>query len=112
MPAEVRPAFERRNDPAAVAASSRGSWEAHAAEGGPSPTPLLCYVGTGEWFWEVAQAMTTSPGTEFIALEGADHSEAFRDVASVIELVRPFLVHNALRQTIDASQQSDREPGD
>jgi pimeloyl-ACP methyl ester carboxylesterase len=95
IPVDVRPAFERRNDPAAVAASSRGSWEPHAAEGGTLPTPLLCYVGTGEWFWEVAQAMTTCPGAEFVALEGADHSEAFRDVASVFAFVRPFLDNNA-----------------
>jgi pimeloyl-ACP methyl ester carboxylesterase len=94
IPADVRPAFERRNDPAAVAASSRGSWEPHAAEDGPLPTPLLCYVGSGEWFWEVARAMTIAPGAEFVALEGADHSDAFRDVASVIAVVRPFLDKN------------------
>jgi hypothetical protein len=91
IPVEVRPAFERRNDPAAVAASARGSWEPHAAEGGALPTPLLCYVGTGEWFWEVAQAATIAPGTDFVALHGADHASAFREVAAVTALVRPFL---------------------
>jgi hypothetical protein len=52
-------------------------------------------MGTGEWFWEVAQAMTTGPGTVFAALEGADHAAAFRDVAGATALVRPFLAINA-----------------
>jgi hypothetical protein len=91
VPADVRAAWEQRNDLAAVAASSRGSWLPHAAEGGPLPTPLLCYVGTGDWFWEIAQATVTAPGTTFMALEGADHSGAFRDVEAVTRLVRPFL---------------------
>jgi pimeloyl-ACP methyl ester carboxylesterase len=95
IPADVRPVFERRNDPAAVAASTRGSWEPHAAEGGALPTPLLCYVGTGDWFWEIAQAMVTAPGTTFSALEGVDHAGAFRDVEAVTQLVRPFLHANA-----------------
>jgi pimeloyl-ACP methyl ester carboxylesterase len=94
IPPALRTAFARRNDLAAVAASSRGSWDPHSAEGGELPTPLLCYVGTGDWYWEVAQAIVTGPGTRFAPLEGADHADAFRDVDAVIALVRPFLASN------------------
>jgi pimeloyl-ACP methyl ester carboxylesterase len=91
VPTEVRSVWEARNDLGAVAASSRGSWEAHSAEGGPLPSPLLCYVGTGDWFWEIAQAIVVDPGTAFVALADHDHAAAFRDSSAVAALVRPFL---------------------
>ena len=94
VPEDVRVAWEERNDLLAVVASARGSWEPHAADDGPLPTPLLCYVGTGEWFWEFAEAMVAVPGATFAPLEGADHAGAFQDVAAVIALVRPFLEAN------------------
>jgi pimeloyl-ACP methyl ester carboxylesterase len=95
VPVELRPAWEQRNDLVAVAASSRGSWEPYGGDGAALPTPLLCYVGTGEWFWEVAQAVTTGDGTTFVALEGADHAVAFQDVDAVVAFVRPFLQSHA-----------------
>jgi hypothetical protein len=91
VPVALRPAWERRNDLVAVAASARGSLEPHRAESGPLRVPLLCYVGTGEWFWEVAQAMTTGADATFVPLEGADHSAAFQHVDTVTAAVRPFL---------------------
>ena len=91
VPEEVRATWEERNDLLAVVASSRGSWEPHSADDGPLPTPLFCYVGTGEWFWEVAEAMVAVPGATFAPLEGADHAGAFLDVTAATALVRPFL---------------------
>jgi pimeloyl-ACP methyl ester carboxylesterase len=91
VPTESRGVWEQRNDLRAVAASARGSWESHSADGGPLPSPLLCYVGTGDWFWEVAQAMVVGPGTTFVALAEHDHAAAFRDVPEVAAIVRPFL---------------------
>jgi len=91
VPTELRPAWEVRNDLRAVAASMRGSWEPHPADGGPLPTPLLCYVGTGDWFWEIAQAMVVGPSTAFVPLADHDHAAAFRDAVGVAAVVRPFL---------------------
>jgi pimeloyl-ACP methyl ester carboxylesterase len=91
VPNELRGDWERRNDLLAIAASARASWEPHSAEGGPLPTPLLCYVGTGDWFWEIAQAIVVGPGTSFVALSEHDHAAAFRDASEVAALVRPFL---------------------
>jgi pimeloyl-ACP methyl ester carboxylesterase len=88
---EVRTEWERRNDLRAVAASVRGSWEPHSAEDGPLPTPLLCYVGTGDWFWEIAQAMVVGSGTSFVAVTEHDHSQTFVDVPRIASIVRPFL---------------------
>jgi pimeloyl-ACP methyl ester carboxylesterase len=94
VPERLRAAWEERNDLLAVAASARGSWEAHPADGRPLPTPLFCYVGTDEWFWEVAAAMVAVPGASFAPLEGADHADAFEEAAAVTALVRPFLEAN------------------
>jgi pimeloyl-ACP methyl ester carboxylesterase len=94
VPVELHAQWEQRNDLAAVAASARGSWEAHGAEGGALPTPLLCYVGSEEWFYEFARASVAVPGATFAAIEGADHVGAFRDVATVTGLVRSFLRDN------------------
>ena len=91
VPHELRGDWERRNDLLAIAASTCGSWEPHSAEGGPLPTPLLCYVGTGDWFWEIAQAIVVGPGTSFVALAEHDHAATFRDASEVAALVRPFL---------------------
>jgi pimeloyl-ACP methyl ester carboxylesterase len=91
VPTALRASWEQRNDLRAVAASARASWEPHSAEGGPLPSPLLCYVGTGDWFWEIAQAMVVGPQTTFVALADHDHAAAFRDVPEVAGLVRQFL---------------------
>ena len=91
VPNALRGAWEQRNDLRAVAASEHGSWESHSAEQGPLPTPLLCYVGTDDWFWEIAQAIVVGPGTTFVALADHDHSTAFRDAPAVAAFVRPFI---------------------
>jgi pimeloyl-ACP methyl ester carboxylesterase len=97
VPVELRATWEERNDLAAVAASSRGSWDAHSADGGPLPTPLLCYVGSEEWFCEIARAMVDAAGADaaFVAVEGADHAGAFQDVETVTSVVVTFLRDNA-----------------
>lgn len=91
VPRQLHSAWEQRNDLSAVAASARSSWEPHSAEGGPLPSPLLCYVGTGDWFWEIAQATASGPGTAFVALPDHDHVAAFTDAPAVAAIVRPFL---------------------
>jgi pimeloyl-ACP methyl ester carboxylesterase len=89
--AEVRHAWEERNDLVAVAASVRGSWEPHAGEDRSLPTPLFCYVGTGDWFWEIAQAIVVDPGTSFVAIEGHNHAETFQNAAEIAPRVRRFM---------------------
>jgi pimeloyl-ACP methyl ester carboxylesterase len=91
VPSEFHAEWARRNDLAAVAASMRGSWEPHSAEGGPLPTPLFCYVGTGDWFWEIAQAIVVGPGMSFAPVTEHDHVAAFTDAPDLVALVKPFI---------------------
>lgn len=91
MPSEVRARFQPRNDLLACAASWAGSFEALPAEDAPIPTPLLCYVGTDEWFWEGSRDVTEAAGGQFVPIDGADHGAAFQRATDAVAAVRPFL---------------------
>lgn len=84
--------FQSRNDLLACAASFQGSFEPIANEDDPIPTPLLCYVGTGEWFWEGSREVTEAAGGTFVPVDGADHAAAFLRATEVVYSVRPFLL--------------------
>ncbi len=92
MPAGLRLLFTGRNDPLACAASTEGSFEQLAVEDDPMPLPMLCYVGTGEWWWEAARDLTEAAGGRFCPVHGADHIGGFFSSADeVVAEVRAFL---------------------
>ena len=65
VPTERRLLFTERNDLLACAASEEGSFESLAGKRDPMPPPMLCYVGTGEGWWEAAREVTESAGGRF-----------------------------------------------
>ena len=77
VPADWRQLFSKRNDLLACAASEEGSFESLTVESDPMPLPMLCYVGTGEWWWEAARDVTESAGGHFHPIKDADHIGAF-----------------------------------
>ena len=87
---ESKALFASRNDPIACAASLEGSFDAFAAESA-MPLPLLCYVGSGEWFWEGARDVAQAAGGRFFPVAGADHPGAFGRADEVVPEVRVFL---------------------
>ena len=91
VPAERRVVFSARNDLLACAASTEGSFEQLDVENAPMPLPMLCYVGTGEWWWEVARDVTEAAGGRFYPVHGADHPAAFTRAEEVVAEVRAFL---------------------
>jgi pimeloyl-ACP methyl ester carboxylesterase len=95
---EFRPAVRDRNDLLAVAASHEGSWKPFSAEGRPVDVPVLNYVGTLEPWFAVAYAVAEERGIDFEAVEGADHGGAFREVETVLPVVRRFLDSQPTRQ--------------
>jgi hypothetical protein len=56
-------------DPFAYAAALEGSFEPFAAEDNPMPLPMLCYVGTDEFFWERAREVTEAAGGCFYPVQ-------------------------------------------
>jgi len=91
MPEEVRLRWRPHNDPFTCAASLEGSFEPLAVESDPMPLPMLCYVGTDEFFWERAREVTETAGGRFYPVQGADHGGAFRRAEEVVAEVLPFL---------------------
>jgi len=91
VPEEVRSRWRPTNDPFACAASLEGSFEPLAVENDPMPLPMLCYVGTDEFFWEPARDGTEIAGGRFYPVQGADHGGGFRRAEEVVAEVLPFL---------------------
>jgi pimeloyl-ACP methyl ester carboxylesterase len=97
VPAERRRLFSERNDLLACAAAEEGSFESLAVESHAMPLPMLCYVGTGEWWWEAARDVTEGAGGRFYPVQGADHAGAFMRAEEVVAEVRVFLDTDAAR---------------
>jgi hypothetical protein len=54
-------------------------------------TPALCYEGTSEVFFDLAEATAQETGAAFIAIEGLGHDEAFQQLDAVAPTVHDFL---------------------
>jgi hypothetical protein len=91
MPEEVRSRWRPWNDPLACAASLEASFEPLPVESDPMPLPMLCYVGTDEFFWVRARDVTETAGGRFYPVQGADHGGTFRRTEEVVTQVRTFI---------------------
>jgi pimeloyl-ACP methyl ester carboxylesterase len=91
----TRQLFLERNDPTAVAASSRACRFSYAAEDAPLPKMTFNYAGEAESWFDIAVAIADSKGIAFEGVPGADHGRAFRDIETVIPMVLSFLASRA-----------------
>lgn len=87
----TRQLFQGRNDLPVLAACWAATFEPNPADELPLPTPLFCYVGTSEWFWEGSRDVAVQAGGAFAPIEGADHGQGFRRSGDVVSAVRGFL---------------------
>jgi pimeloyl-ACP methyl ester carboxylesterase len=95
--AAFRDRIAARNDPLAVAALWTGSFEPFSAEANEAAAPLLCYVGTGEWFWEAAWDQVEERGGRFVAIPDTDHYATFQAADLVVPAVRSHLAEASAR---------------
>ena len=73
---------QRRNDPEALLAYFQSQWPdlSHVPKELKVPSVLIC--GTNDDVYEAMTIAARDGGTEFVALEGADHMESFLSVAA------------------------------
>lgn len=91
MPEPMRSHLAADNDALAVAAHWEGSFEPFDPEGVIPSCPMLCYVGTGEWFWEAARDATEARGGVFAPIPETDHFGTVRACGPVVEVVDAHL---------------------
>lgn len=87
--------LERQNDPVAVGAFVEGLAET-ASLFAPVEAPVLCYHGTAEVFFDLAEATAREIGAEFVPVEGLGHDEAFHRLDAVAPTVHDFLSRSVI----------------
>lgn len=89
--------FVDRNDPIAAGLASEAQAARHVGEEAALPATVLNYAGSREPWFDVAVAVADVHNVTFRAIDGADHSQAFRDSGTVVrsarEYLRPILDH-------------------
>jgi pimeloyl-ACP methyl ester carboxylesterase len=87
---ETKQLLQRENDPVAVAAFVDGLVDTTPTFSRLA-TPTLCYEGTSEVFFDLAEVTAREMGAAFVAIEGLGHDEAFQQLDAVAPTVREFL---------------------
>jgi pimeloyl-ACP methyl ester carboxylesterase len=87
---ETAQLLQRENDPVAVAAFVDGLVDTTPTFS-RLETPTLCYEGTSDVFFDLAEVTAREMGAAFVAIEGLGHDAAFQQLDAVAPAVRDFL---------------------